>query len=707
MMNPISAFFVRNVVAVFFVYGLAFFSMGLALALATRRTSEFRFAQAIRPLALFGVLHGIHEWFEMFQKIGTLTSGYTPSTLHEVVRLAVLALSFLMLLLFGILLLSPEGIERRRAYVAVLGMAGLWGLSVLVVTVAFKPSPDETIALADVLARYSLGVPGALLGTWALMTQQRTFREHGMPQFGRDLVWCATALLLYGAVGQIFVRQTILVPSTVINSTLFLQWFGIPVQLFRGVMATILAFYMVRALNAFELESQRRLEEANQARLMAQTAALEAERRTSREMERLNQELRLTARELSLLLDLSNLLAVPMSLPDRLHNVLDKIVRSLNFPDAGMILLVRRETRAIHVWASTGFSADESDEKGAQYVSALDLGEQCVTKAVAMCRHLDGKIVEMSSDETAWQACLSYASPVLIISLPLTARQQVIGGLVLGRAEATTEEQGPTLSEFKLMLGIAQQLGLSIEVALLYQEAQERESMLGELLHQVVGAQETERQRIARELHDATGQSLTAIALGLRGVEAILASNPSVAVEQVKELRSFSTHALGELRQIIADLRPSQLDDLGLVAALQWYVQEFEKHNSIHTEFVVEGDRSRLPSEYETVLFRISQEALTNIARHANASRVAVRLKVYPAQIDLTVEDNGRGFDPAEVLRGDRPHPGWGLLGVQERSLLLGGRYEIDSAPGRGTRIHVSIPLIVETKDAKNTVIAG
>jgi two-component system sensor histidine kinase UhpB len=149
------------------------------------------------------------------------------------------------------------------------------------------------------------------------------------------------------------------------------------------------------------------------------------------------------------------------------------------------------------------------------------------------------------------------------------------------------------------------------------------------------------------------------------------------------------------------------LDDLGLVAALQWYVQEFEKHNSIHTEFVVEGDRSRLPSEYETVLFRISQEALTNIARHANASRVAVRLKVYPAQIDLTVEDNGRGFDPAEVLRGDRPHPGWGLLGVQERSLLLGGRYEIDSAPGRGTRIHVSIPLIVETKDAKNTVIAG
>src|SRR5512136_1171068 len=255
-MDPISAFFVRNIVAVFFFYGLAFFSMGLALALATRRTSEFRFAQAIRPLALFGVLHGVHEWVEMFQKIGTLTSGYIPTAPDEVVRLVILVSSFLMLLLFGILLLSSERIERRQAYLAVLGMAGLWGASVLVVSAVFKPAPDEIIALADVLARYGLGIPGALLGTWALMTQQRTFREHGMPQFGRDLVWCATALVLYGVVGQIFVRQTTLVPSTIINSTLFLQWFGVPVQLFRAGLAVVLAVYMVRALYAFELESR-------------------------------------------------------------------------------------------------------------------------------------------------------------------------------------------------------------------------------------------------------------------------------------------------------------------------------------------------------------------------------------------------------------------------------------------------------------------
>jgi signal transduction histidine kinase len=705
-MDPISAFFVRNIVAVFFVYGLAFFSMGLALALTTRRTSEFRFAQAIRPLALFGILHGVHEWIEMFQKIGTLTNRYVPPTLDEAVRLAILVVSFLMLLMFGILLLSPERIERWRAFLPVLGMAGLWGMSVVAARLAFRPAPDEMIAVADVLARYGLGIPGGLLGTWALMTQQRTFREHGMPQFGRDLVWCATALLLYGVVGQIFVRQTILVPSTIINSTLFLQWFGIPVQLFRGVLAVVLAVYMVRALYAFELEGRRRLGEANQARLAAQAAALEAERRTSREMERLNQELRLTARELSLLLDLSNLLAVSMSLSQRLHNALEHIVHSLDFPDAGMILLVRRETHSIQVRASTGFSADGSDEEGECYVAALDLGEQCVASAAVLGRRLDGQIVGLSSDEAGWQI-QPPANPLLMVSLPLVARKGVIGGLVLGLALAGAVDKVLARSEFKLMLGMAQQLGLSIENALLYQEAQERETMLAELLHQVVGAQETERQRIARELHDDTGQSLTGIALGLRGIEAILTSNPALAIEQIKELKSFSTNALGELRRIIADLRPSQLDDLGLVAALQWYFQEFERRSRLRIDFIVEGrSSSRLPAEYETVLFRIAQEALTNIVKHANASQVTVKFQVYPAQIDLSIEDNGQGFDPAEALRRDGPH-GWGLLGMQERCSLLGGRYIVDSAPGRGTRICVSVPLIVETKDVKNTIAAG
>ncbi len=706
-MNPISAFFVRNIITVFFFYGLAFFVMGLALALASRQTSEFRFARAIRPLAAFGILHGIHEWLEMFQKIATLTSGYTPTVLQEAGRLAILGISFLMLLAFGILLLNPKKIQPWPGYLPILAMIGLWALGLFAVTIAFKPPPGQFVAIADALARYSLGIPGALLGTWALMAQQRTFREHGMPQFGRDLVWSAAALFLYGVIGQLFVRQTSLVPSTIINSTLFLQWFGIPVQLFRGVMAAVLTFYMVRALRAFELENQRRLEKANQAKLMAQARALEAERRISHEMERLNEELRLTTHELSLLLDLSNLLATPMSLQDRLYNVLEKIVHSLKFSDAGMILLTRPEAEGLHVQVSIRFSAS-TDDSGPQspYVLALHLGQQSVTRAMAMCRHLDGQVIQFPLAEALQtRECQQYQSPTMMIGLPLTAQQRVIGSLVLAQSQAT--EKRLMFDELKLMVAIAQQLGLSIENARLYQEAQKREKMLGELLHQVVGAQEAERQRIARELHDATGQSLTAIALGLRGIETMLVHHSPAVVQQIREVKSFGINALGELRQIIADLRPPQLDDLGLVAALQWYIQTFENRYSIQTDFVVEGNQVRLPSEYEIVLFRITQEALTNIAKHANASHAAVKFQIYPEQICLTIKDDGCGFNPAQVWPGEGTHPGWGLLGIRERALLLGGQYEIHSAPGRGTHIRVSIPLIGERKDVEDKAVTG
>ncbi len=705
-MNPISAFFVRNIITVFFFYGLAFFIMGVALALAARQTSEFRFALAIRPLAAFGILHGLHEWIEMFQKMATLTSGYAPTVWDETVRLTLLDLSFVMLLAFGVSLLSPGKTNRWRKYGAILGMGVLWLVGLVVITLVFELTPEDKIAVADVLARYSLGIPGALVGTWALMAQQRTFREHDMPQFGRDLVWCAAALFLYGVVGQIFVRQTILFPSNIINSTLFLQWFGIPVQLFRAVMAAVLTFYMVRALQAFELENQRRLEAANQAKLKAQAAALEAERQISHEMERLNEELRLTTRELSLLLDLSNLLAAPMSLPDRLHSVLQKIVKSLSFPEAGLILLSGREPDdSLQVMGSAGLSpSDEGTQPCVRL--ARELGEQCVARQMAICRHLDGEVLEFPLEEAlAKQQCRQYQSPILMISLPLTARLLVIGSLVLVQPESG--ERQLVSDEFKLMVAIAQQLGLSIENARLYQEAQKREKMLAELLHQVVGAQEAERKRIARELHDATGQSLTAITLGLGGVENILADNSPVVARQIREVRSFGTNALGELRQIIADLRPSQLDDLGLVAALQWYVQEFQKRYAIAVDFKTKGEPVRLPSEYETVLFRITQEALTNIAKHARATQVEIRLQTSPAWIGVSIKDNGCGFEPQAVLREDAESTAWGLLGIAERTKLLGGQYQINSAPGQGTLIWVTVPLVVERKDAKDTVATG
>ncbi|MFQ5576541.1 MAG: histidine kinase [Anaerolineae bacterium] len=706
MMNPVSAFLMRNIVVVFFVYGLAFFSMGLALVLAGRHTSAFRLARAIYPLALFGILHGMNEWMQMLSLIADAGGVYVPPVAHNALRLGLLVLSFVMLFLCGLLLLLPEKLHWRQVYLPAIGIVVVWALAALWVARRNALPPSAALLAGDALSRYLLAIPGALLSSWAFLKQQEIFQRHGMPQFGRDLRICAAALLGYGVVGQVFVHQTALFPSTLINDALFVQWFGVPVQLLRAVMAVVIAVSMVHALSAFEVENQRRLEAANKARLKAQAAAIETERRISRETERLNQELQLTTRELSVMLDVSNLLVAPMSLRDRLHRVLERIGRSLNILDAAMILLPDRETRLLRVRAATGFDGPDGEPEG-QYTSALKLGRRCALNGMAVCQKSTGSIVGFRPREAMQEdVCLNYIEAMTMIALPLTARQNIVGSIVLVRRKVGRDNV-PLFNEFKLMVGLGQQLGLSIENARLQQEAHHREEMLAELLHQVVGAQEAERQRIARELHDATGQSLSAIGLGLRGVETILAGEPDVAARQIKALKSFSATALGELRHIIADLRPSQLDDLGLVAALQWYVQTFQKRYPVAADLVVTGSPVRLPAEYETVVFRIAQEMLTNVAKHARASQARVQLQFEPAQLRLTVTDDGCGFEPesAHWKRGERS--GWGLLGIQERAALIGGAYNIDSAPGRGTKISVKVPLIAEAEHVEDTVAAG
>ncbi|MEZ4637209.1 MAG: hypothetical protein R2856_20020 [Caldilineaceae bacterium] len=387
-MNPISAFFVRNIIVVFFFYGLTFFAMGVALLLASRRQSSFRFARAIQPLAAFGLLHGMHEWFEMYQKYAALTGGYTPSIFEEEFRLGLLGASFVGLAAFGVALLNSDGPSRIQRYLPLIGMVLLWWSGIAVVAWRFQPSAPDLIAVGDALARYSLGIPGALLGTWALMAQQRTFREHNMPQFGRDLVWCATALFLFGAVGQIFVRPTLLATTQILNSTLFLQWFGIPVQLFPRVMAGVMTFYMVHALRAFEVENQQRLEQA-----------LQAERKNRHGGERLNGELA-GPRELAMMLSLSNDLAAPVGLPTRPGGRAGCRGRQSRFP--------RRGHDPARQWRRRGDGGPRGNwfsRRGgrSRFLQAQELGEQSITRSgnLSPCRWTDHRSEPVRGDDGA------------------------------------------------------------------------------------------------------------------------------------------------------------------------------------------------------------------------------------------------------------------------------------------------------------------
>ena len=483
---------------IYFFYGLAFFSMGLAITLEVGRATDSRLRRALPPLAGFGWIHAIHEWLEMFIILQILPLHEAHPIIWESLRLGLLAFSFLSLAAFGASLLSPNENIRRISLLVPLLLVAVWGFGALIFR--GQPLPDDGLLdVLDVWTRYVLGIPAALLASAGLIAQQRAFRRAGMVQFGRDSLWAAVAFVWYGLIGQMFTRESALPPSTVINQELFLQLFGFPVQLLRAAAAGAAALFVIRFLRAFEVETRNKI------------AALQAAQ---------------------------------------------------------------------------------------------------------------------------------------------------------------------------------------------LEDAQRREAQRGELLMRVVAAQEAERQRIARELHDETGQALTAIGLGLRGVFTMLRADVEKAAQNLRQLESLVAKSLNELQRVIADLRPSHLDDLGLPAAVRWYASEVQNRAPLHIDVEVIGEPRPIPSAVKTALFRVVQEALTNVIKHAQAQHVKVRLSYADGKVGALVEDDGRGFDASRLEDTDRPS--WGLLGMEERAALLGGQFTLQSSPGQGTRVEV----IITTEDRHDHTLA-
>jgi signal transduction histidine kinase len=206
-----------------------------------------------------------------------------------------------------------------------------------------------------------------------------------------------------------------------------------------------------------------------------------------------------------------------------------------------------------------------------------------------------------------------------------------------------------------------------------------------------VEAQEAERRRIACELHDEIGQSLTAVKINLQGIQqrpdgAELGTRLAGSIEIVE-------HALQQVRNLSLDLRPSLLDDLGLVATLRWYLDRQAQWGGFSAQFVAPPAELSLCSELETTCFRIVQEALTNVLRHAQAHQVRVELQQHEAHLELTIQDDGVGFDVQEALNRAAQGSSLGLLSLLERVTLAGGQLDVESQLGQGTRIRVCCPL--------------
>jgi signal transduction histidine kinase len=206
-------------------------------------------------------------------------------------------------------------------------------------------------------------------------------------------------------------------------------------------------------------------------------------------------------------------------------------------------------------------------------------------------------------------------------------------------------------------------------------------------VERIVSGQEQERRRLSRELHDETGQALTSILLGLKAIEETQDTERFPAA--IAELRSLVVATLQDVRRLAVELRPKALDDFGLVPTLERLTSTFEEQTGIATQLESRLPESRLPSEIETVLYRVVQEALTNVVKHARAEHVSVILQAKPGRVAVVIEDDGRGFAAEGAQAGD----GIGLLGMRERVALVGGRLELETSEGGGTTIVVEVPV--------------
>jgi signal transduction histidine kinase len=219
-------------------------------------------------------------------------------------------------------------------------------------------------------------------------------------------------------------------------------------------------------------------------------------------------------------------------------------------------------------------------------------------------------------------------------------------------------------------------------------ELTKRETMRRELLRHTVQAQEEERARIAREIHDETAQLISAFSLDLATLQNILRDRPEARV-LLDRLQSLSKQISQGIYHLVYDLRPAQLDDLGLVPTLNYLLERDFYPQGLSMSLEVKGEMRRLDPTLETVLFRVAQEAVTNIARHAKTKKAQIQLVYAPEQITLKVSDTGVGFDPTETFDAPR---GWGLASMRERVESVGGKVRVRSAPGEGTTIEVIVP---------------
>ena len=370
--------------------------------------------------------------------------------------------------------------------------------------------------------------------------------------------------------------------------------------------------------------------------------------------------------ELRSLAEVGNALATEIELP----RLLDLIVTRLReLIDARLVFIAMPQPDGETLVQTV---AGEEAEK---YVG-MKLDPTRSKTARVLERRRSERVDSLIDDPEVEQQAARYMGARTGLFVPLVVRDRPIGVIV------AQDKQQPdprfTDGDLRIAEAFAERAAIAIDLS---------ERVAGDALRRVVEGQELERKRLARELHDETGQALTSILLGLRAIEDAARDDPRVR-ESVLGLRELVVSTLHDVRRLAVELRPKALDDFGLVPALERLAETFVEQTDVDVQVEAALGDERLSPEIETALYRIVQEALTNVVKHAHARTISIVLTKKGGSVAALIEDDGQGFDPSQES-GD----GLGLLGMRERIALLRGRVAVESSEGSGTTVVVEVPV--------------
>ncbi|MHB1415798.1 MAG: ATP-binding protein [Chloroflexota bacterium] len=696
-----SGFLSANMHIVFFVYGLAFFVLGLVVALESWRASDRRLGHALAYLALFGLLTSFLAWTDM----STLSAGSAPAltTAHrlapsnclschadpafvagtsgqggelvlDALRLTLLVASAVVLATFGSTLLRKENSPRWLRLLP-LGLLSLWLVSLVPLRALAFTTAAQWLVNAGILARYTLLLPAFGIAGLGLFGERTRWRRVGPPQMGRYYLWLGTLLCLSGVAAGAIVPPAPYPPASVLNYASFFAVTGIPIQVVRALLAIAIAYVAVRVLRVMSAEYDRQLQTAIQQKMRAQEEAIAAHESARSDIEAWNKELEAKVRQrtqeleernhkLTAINSIANTVSQTMNLRDLLTSMLAD-VSNLVGASAGAVFLLDESSDELSLETTSG-----TPPLHQSFPRRVPKGQGCLGLCAAEARAVRKPLGIGEHVFTAAHRC----GPGICV--PLLSKGRVLGVMVLLVEEG---RQVPP-QDADMLEAIGGQVGVAIENARLFEQVEQLATL-------------TERERLARELHDGPAQMLAYLNLRMTMAEDMLAKGRQADLSaELRHSASVTQDAYADVREAISGLRAPISGSL--TVSIGDYLRKFQQQSGIDAELRAEMETPpHLEPEATLQLMRIVQEALSNVRKHASAPRAWVTLQVREGEIEVTIGDDGVGFDARATAMRDGH---FGLQTMRERAESAGGTLEVQSLPGRGTLVTARIPAIVE-----------